>query len=199
MVRSHFKTIWGWAGQKRIFFDATPEYMFRPETVCRIKSDLPKIKLIVILREPTSRAFSAWNFFKKIHSRKHTVPSFSEAVQREIDVINGTREEDWLTKLGIVRRGFYFSQLQFLEKKFNSNQILILKSEDLITKPKKTLNKILEFLDIKNHGWNTLKKIRRNAGVYKNKINDDDKRILDELYENENNKLKEIYTIQFDH
>ena len=56
----------------KIIGEKTPEYMFNKTALKRIKKYNPNIKLIVILREPISRAYSQWNMYqsKKNHELK---------------------------------------------------------------------------------------------------------------------------------
>ena len=47
-----------------VVLDATPEYMYYPDAVARIHAYNPDAKIIVVLREPVSRAYSHWSMFK---------------------------------------------------------------------------------------------------------------------------------------
>ena len=53
--------------EKKLFYESTPEYLYYPFVPERIKAFNPYIKMIVLLREPVERAYSAWNMFKKIY------------------------------------------------------------------------------------------------------------------------------------
>jgi len=49
------------SGQKGLIFEASPEYLSRSKVPPRLKAYNPDLKIIILLREPISRAYSAWN------------------------------------------------------------------------------------------------------------------------------------------
>ena len=44
-----------------LLLDSTPDYSHIPMAACRIRTALPSTRLIILLRDPVQRAFSAWN------------------------------------------------------------------------------------------------------------------------------------------
>src|SRR5690606_21123817 len=64
--------------QKYLYFEATPEYLYRSKAADRIFQFNPKMKLIVLVREPVSRAYSAWNMYKDFLNR----PSIPDVLTR---------------------------------------------------------------------------------------------------------------------
>ncbi len=60
--------------------EATPSYLIVPFVAERILHDLPHAKLIIILRNPVTRAFSSWWMF---HARRMEPLSFSDAISLE--------------------------------------------------------------------------------------------------------------------
>jgi hypothetical protein len=61
------------------FLDGTPDYMHIPSAACRIAAAFPEAKLIVLLRDPVSRALSHWNMFRVFGGKK----GFDEEVQKQ--------------------------------------------------------------------------------------------------------------------
>lgn len=57
-----------------LFFEATPEYLYRSYVPKRIHSHYPSIKLIVVLRDPVSRAYSAWNMYRDFLVNRKNIP-----------------------------------------------------------------------------------------------------------------------------
>lgn len=51
---------------RKITFEATPDYLMNPQCPVRIRAFRRDIKLIAILREPISRVFSAWNMYSQM-------------------------------------------------------------------------------------------------------------------------------------
>ena len=50
---------------KSILIDSTPQYLNDIEIARKIYDYNPKAKIVILLREPVSRAFSAWNMYKQ--------------------------------------------------------------------------------------------------------------------------------------
>lgn len=124
--------------------EATPIYMYWHEAPKRIWEYNPKMKLIVILRNPIDRAFSHWNMAR--YNNMDTLP-FSEAIRTETERYQKdlSQEHRWLS---YIDRGFYTKQLKNLWQYFPKNQTLILKYESLKFELSNTLYKVSEFLDI---------------------------------------------------
>ena len=49
----------------RYTFEASPSYLFHPTAAVRMAAMRPKPEIIVILRDPVERAFSAWNMYRQ--------------------------------------------------------------------------------------------------------------------------------------
>ena len=98
-------------------FEATPDYLLHPLAAERAYRLLPEAKIIAMLREPTSRAFSHYN-----HNRRlgHEPLSFTDALAAEPERIAGERarllaDSSYraldLRRHGYVERGKYDEQL----------------------------------------------------------------------------------------
>jgi hypothetical protein len=48
----------------KVYLDGTPDYMQIPAAACRIRSLFPNARLLVLLKDPAMRAFSAWNMLQ---------------------------------------------------------------------------------------------------------------------------------------
>jgi hypothetical protein len=102
--------------RRKLFFEATPEYIYYPACPERIYSYNKKMKMIVILRDPVERAFSGWNMFRnfeKVSHYRHLTEyrSFMEAITSEIRLLKDCLTYDhWLEvalEPSYVRRGLY--------------------------------------------------------------------------------------------
>lgn len=149
-------------------FESTPRYLYYPGVAQKIAHFNPKTKLIISLRNPVERAFSAWNMYKQmqeqlpllkrfqkmekkdaremIHSYfyKDTFPSFEECVYVETDA----NFNDELIEPSIVRRGYYKQQIESYLAFFPKEQLFIFDIEELQNSPIEVLNAIADFLDI---------------------------------------------------
>lgn len=128
----------------QIVGEATPIYMYWRSAVQRIWTYNPNIKLIVLLRNPISRAYSHWNMER---DRGADSLLFFEAIQQETERCKEALPFQHRV-FSYIDRGFYSEQLRHVWRFFPKQQTLILKSEDLNQFPQSTLDKIYQFLDI---------------------------------------------------
>lgn len=132
----------------RLTYEATPNYLAYPGAATAMHEVMPDVKLVALLRNPIDRAHSSWRFvtFQGFESR-----SFEDAVTAE-------SESDPATYLQTGRPGRNMREA-YLEKSryaehlerwlavFGSDQLLIVKSEDLFESPAPTVARILDFVD----------------------------------------------------
>lgn len=120
-------------------------YIFKEEAAQRIYEYNPDAKLILVLRDPVKRAYSAYKYFKKLEKEKR---SFRTAIDDEINgCIKTVQEHDDFT---YIEHGRYAKQiLQWLQY-FKKEQLLILIYEELFAEPDRYLEKIYSFLGLEN-------------------------------------------------
>jgi hypothetical protein len=136
-----------WPGSKGLFFEASPTYICREKVPLRLKEYKSDLKLIVLLREPVGRAYSAWNMYQQWseegvlpwaiandqHGRlespiyrtffKNGCPSFSDYIKLEMELIaQGDTEEE----PSLIRRGLYKLQIERYVNLFGWENILVL-------------------------------------------------------------------------
>lgn len=109
------------------------------------------MKLIVLLREPASRARSAWtmrhHYFPPGSKNRQRDPcSFSQRIKEGI--ARGTHADYYNDLFGYVARGLYAQQLKRLFKVFDRQQILILENRQLLNDFSQTSHQILDFLEL---------------------------------------------------
>jgi hypothetical protein len=112
--RTHFTSL----KRDPLYFEASPNYINHEYVAKRLKDLYPAIKLIVILRNPVERAYSAWNMyymhfrrgtlrgFKNLTEGREDFPTFSETIAIEHDLI----KKD-LPGVNILRKGLYYDQI----------------------------------------------------------------------------------------
>src|SRR5580692_9445955 len=74
--RAHFPLARGGG----VTFESSPYYLFHPLAAERIAADLPGVKLIVLVRDPVERAYSAYTHER---ARGFETESFEQAIERE--------------------------------------------------------------------------------------------------------------------
>lgn len=124
--------------------EITPVYMYHTDAPRRIWEYNPAMKLIAVLRNPITRAFSHWNMER---ARGHDPLPFWDALQSERERCRVPLPHQH-RKFSYVDRGYYATQLRRLWSFFPSQQVLVLRSEDLRDRPNPSLDRILDFLGV---------------------------------------------------
>ena len=122
--------------------EATTWYLYSPKAPQRIKHYIPDIKLIVILRNPVDRAYSA--FMHAVRDSRETLTDFAQALDREKERI----EKNWEYLWRYQDMGFYSVQLQRYFEQFDRSQIAIYLYEDLNAHPAALLKNMFQFLGV---------------------------------------------------
>ncbi len=146
-------------GVDPVAFEASPYYMFHPLAAERIHRDLPGVALLVLLRDPVERAYSA--HANQIHLGHETEP-FERALELEDSRIAGEAErlvadpayfsrQHWL--FSYRTRGHYAEQLERLERTFGRDRIHVIDSTDFFANPEPAYDQVIEFLDLPHRGY----------------------------------------------
>lgn len=151
----------------RVTFEATPNYLVHPPSPKRAHDLVSEAKLVVLLREPASRA---WSHYQHGVQLGFEALGFEDALEAEEGRIaadvkamgegDSHRPGDFF-RYNYKRRGLYADQLQAWFSEFPREQFLILRAEDLIADPQDTFDSITEFLGLahqrrdswKNHSY----------------------------------------------
>jgi hypothetical protein len=125
--------------------ECTPIYLYWNPAMERIWKYNPKIKLVIILRNPIERAFAHWNMQR---FKKREPLDFLDAVKEEK---NRAKEAAPLQsrRFSYVDRGFYVEQLERVFKFFPAEQVKIIKFEGFRDKKSETLHSVFHFLGVK--------------------------------------------------
>lgn len=186
---------------KQITFEASPDYLFFPKCPLRIHKLLPEVKIIIILRDPVKRAFSAWNmhhYLFKHHDRHqwlHDPRSFEVAIDSELQC--GLNSEDIFS---YVYRGVYHQQIKRYLNVFDRKKILFLDNQDLIDSSQCELNKVTEFLKLDPVNLETIPKNELfwdNTGKYYKTISEEYKKKLKQFYSPHDDALVKLLGKKF--
>jgi hypothetical protein len=129
---------------RQILGEATPIYMYWSKAMSRIQRYNPRMKLIVLLRDPAKRAYSQWNMESQ---RGNETRTFSEAIHAEVDELAMTPDKNHRL-FSYVSRGYYHRQLTRIWQLFPRTQVLVLRSEALRDNPGATLASVQNFLTV---------------------------------------------------
>lgn len=130
----------------RIRGEATPIYIYWPNSLERIQRYRPDMKLILVFRDPVQRAWSHW---RMEHDRGWDREPFAWCI-REGRARVGTDETapGHHRIFSYVERGFYGQQLERVLGLFPREQLLLLRSEDLRHDPGAVLDRVCDFLKV---------------------------------------------------
>jgi hypothetical protein len=169
--------------EHRVTGEASPIYMYWNTAPQRIWNYNPKMKWILVLRNPVERAFSAWNMETK---RGAEELSFAEAIDKEAERCAEALPLQHRV-YSYVDRGFYAHQVRRLFTIFGKDNCLILLNEDLRSDHKKTLRRVFDFLGVDSSF------IPPEASVFEQEYNDKiDKELYSRLIETFYFDIKEL-------
>jgi hypothetical protein len=128
----------------RILGETTPIYMYWHDAPRRIWEYNPRIRLVVLLRNPVERAFSHWNMERAMGRDRL---SFWEAITTEVERCRG--ELPFQHRIfSYIDRGYYSEQLRRIWRYFPKSSVLVLRSEQLNRDPDESLRTICDFLGV---------------------------------------------------
>ena len=120
--------------------EASARYMIDPDSPRLIYESIPNAKIIIILRDPVERAFSAYFYFVNYGLEKL---SFSESIRKEYKYEN----EDTNHYL-ILHPGFYSKSVKKYLELFGTDNVKILIFEEFINDIKSQVLDVLRFLNV---------------------------------------------------
>jgi len=203
--RSYFlKRRWN---KNRITGEASPLYFSNPLCLPRIRQTLPNVKLIVILRNPTYRAYS--HYWMNVTKGKEDL-SFEQAIEKEHTRIrnldetiqSADRREVAKIRYSYTRAGLYIQDITRWLNVYSKEQILILDSEELKNNVVSTINKTFRFLGIRKPKEEYYDHIsdsnnRKGIGTYTKQMKDETKLKLDKYFEPYNEELHKYLGMKF--
>ncbi len=135
-------------------FEASGYYLFHPFAVPRLAHDLPDAKIVMILRDPVERAYSAW---KHESARGFETETFERALELEESRLAGQEEligerPGWESHphrhQAHRARGEYAPQLRRVLDHVPRGQVHVIISEDYFAQPAPATADLLDFLGL---------------------------------------------------
>ncbi|MCC0179241.1 sulfotransferase [Waterburya agarophytonicola K14] len=128
--------------EEKAIGEACPSYLYYPQAAAKIKQYTPDARLIVILRNPITRAYA--NFLHTVRDDREYHHDFALALQDEATRIADNWEWFW----HYIQVGFYGRQLQHYYEYFPRDRIKIYLYEDLKTDAIALLQDIFRWLEV---------------------------------------------------
>lgn len=115
----------------QIKVELSTNYYAYPEAASLIKAACPHVKLLMVLRDPASRAFSSYNMRL-----------------RNVGDVRPVAEELTDDQSEFVQRGFYFAQLSAFLQHFSLDEIKVFFFEDFLANKQIFYQNLCDFLEI---------------------------------------------------
>jgi hypothetical protein len=179
--RSRFPWRWRVRRRRAHVLEASPSYLPTPSALRKMQTVIPNARLIVLLRDPVSRAFSHYQHKKTRHVEPR---SFAEVVDDEIrnnpypPTWGVALEENAQPMLGYVARGYYALQIELLLKLYRRNRVLFIDSASLFDDTAAVCNRAFDYMGLEDFDVEPGKVFNR--GFYQEKI---DPRVAERLRE----------------
>ena len=147
--------------------EASPYYLFHPLAAARIAEQLKSVKIIVLLRDPAERAFSA---HKQEQSRGFESLPFEEALAAEPERLAGEEERIMTDPAyqsfahqhhAYQARGRYAGQLERMFAAVGREQVLVLDADDFFVPGLPHWDRLLEHLGLPD--WRPPASVHTNA------------------------------------
>lgn len=114
--------------------EITPTYLVAPHAPERIKSHFPKIKIIVIVRNPVERATS---HIRHLQSRNKISTELENKLSRVLE-----------NNPDIIENGLYGKHIERYLEMFGKDQVLVLEYEQLANEPATLLSTVYSFIGV---------------------------------------------------
>lgn len=137
--------------------ESSPYYLFHPLAAERIARDLPHVHVLVALRDPVERAYSAHTHEV---ARGFETASFATAIELEQQRLAGLDERlvaNPQLRLhahqhhAYLQRGQYIDQLERLSRHVPRERVHIVESERFFAAPEHSMAQVLDFLGLADH------------------------------------------------
>ena len=200
--RMHFPPVAESLQSTRQSFESSPYYMFDPRVPERVRETLPNVKLIFLLRNPVSRAYSHYQ-----HSvRRGREPlSFIDALEQESRRLAGEHERLLAEPTyhstahrhySYASRGLYADQLSVWFSHFPREQVLVVQAERMFRQPDVVFAEVGAWLGLESWIPSTFK--NQNKGRYVDPMTDAARDRLTRYYDEPNERLFDLLGVRYD-
>jgi hypothetical protein len=137
--------------------EVSPNYLFRGEKAAKhIKSQLPEVKTIAILRNPIDRAYS--DYLMAVRDAKAKGTSFADRVKYK-------SATDYA-----IRKGFYYEQICHFFREFGADRVKVYLYEDLCQDPVRMMQDIYQYIGVDSAFVPDVAKKSQTARIPKNRF-----------------------------
>jgi Sulfotransferase domain len=141
-------------GREPVTFEASGYYMFHPLAARRLVRDLPDVKVLMMLRDPVERAYSA---YQHEFARGFETEPFARALELEDERVEPESRRMTIDPAfagfshrhhAYRRRGQYAQQLRPFLEGLGESQVLVVESADFFSEPEREYRRVTDFLGL---------------------------------------------------
>ncbi len=138
-------------------FESSPYYLFHPDAARRIAADLPAVRVLVLLRDPVERAYSAYTHES---ARGYEDQPFERALELEADRLAGEHERLLADPAYVshahrhqayAARGHYLDQVLRLTRALGRERVHVVDAEDFFTDPVPVWDEVSRFAGLSGY------------------------------------------------
>ena len=144
------------------FGEVAPHYWLKAVAGKRLAQAFPDLKVIMVIRDPVDRAYSAYNMYQKNKRfESYTRQSFAKTLALE--------KSGQLTS-NLLLNGDYNKHLPQFLKNFEPSNVLVVRFEHLVRNQSEALEEILRFLDLPISGESYTLPEENHSGIPRNRL-----------------------------
>jgi hypothetical protein len=172
--------------------ELTPIYSYWPSAMERVARYNPAMKIIFLYRDRVQRAWSHWTMEA---NRGWESQPFSYAIREGRGRLEELRGRRCHRIYSYVERGFYAPQLKSLLRLFGPENVLVIRSDELRSRPASVLEAIGSFLGVPVPGP-ALQPRAVHVGNYADRpdLSEEDERYLFDLFDDDRIEFDELLT-----
>jgi len=145
-LEDYGRTCHAGAGPEQVCGEKSTNYLESAVAAARIRHDLPRVKLVFILREPAARAFSnyLWSRMNGLEAEDFAVALALENQRRQ----ELSEHQKYARPHDYFHRGLYAQLLRPYFARFPREQLLCLRFEDILSQPAALAARLHGFLGV---------------------------------------------------
>lgn len=141
-------------GERPLAFESSPYYLFHPAAAQRIAGDLPGVRVLVLVRDPVERAYSAYTHES---ARGFEDQPFERAVELEQSRLAGEDERLLANPAytshahrhqAYLARGHYLDQILRLSAALGRERVHVIDADDFFSAPRPVWLDVTRFLGL---------------------------------------------------
>jgi len=176
---SEYHKYFDFTSGKKVYGECTPSYIYYEPVMQRIHQYNPDIKLVTLLRNPVTRAFSGWN----MEMQRAETEDFAYCIQHEKERLQ-TGDSFHKIYHSYIDRGYYAQQIKRIYQFFDKKQCLFIKYEDFLAHQEVILYKMFDFLGISSDNYDYQYKVAHKR-TYDRTITKEEKDYLLNVYKDD--------------